>query len=280
MPSHPIDQALSRSWLLVNANRPADFDRAARSDADQVILDIEDAVDPAHKRTARAEVAEWLDRPDQCAWVRINDVTSEFWEDDIELLRGRPGLIGIVLAKTETVQHIADTVSHLGNALPIIALVESALGIEEAPAIARQPGTFRLAFGSGDYRRDTATAATDLAMAYPRTRLTIASRIGNLPGPIDGPTTSADPGTVREHTTLAQSLGMTGRLCLTAPQTGLVNEAMGPSITDISWAQSFLKEFDDAGRILRDGSDKPRLYQAKRITRLAAAYRLTPDPAG
>ena len=49
------------------------------------------------------------------------------------------------------------------------------------------------AFGSGDYRRDTGTSADDLAMAYPRSRLVVASRIGNLPGPIDGPTVGSQP---------------------------------------------------------------------------------------
>jgi citrate lyase beta subunit len=58
-----------------------------------------------------------------------------------------------------------------------------ALGIEEARAIASAPGAFRLAFGSGDYRRDTGTSVDNMAMAYPRSRLVVASRIGNLPGP-------------------------------------------------------------------------------------------------
>ena len=42
-------------------------------------------------------------------------------------------------------------------------------------------GVIRLAFGSGDYRRDTGASADELAMAYPRSRLVVASRIGDLP---------------------------------------------------------------------------------------------------
>jgi len=102
LPVRPVDATISRLWLLVNGARPETFADAVASAADQVILDVEDAVDPGSMR-----------------------------------------------------------------------------------------GAFRLAFGSGDYRRDTGASADDLAMAYLRSRLVVACRIGNLPGPIDGPTVSS-----------------------------------------------------------------------------------------
>ncbi len=49
--------------------------------------------------------------------------------------------------------------------------------------IARAIGTFRLAFGAGDYRRDTGSSATPMALAYVRSQLVIASTLGGLPGP-------------------------------------------------------------------------------------------------
>jgi citrate lyase beta subunit len=70
-----------------------------------------------------------------------------------------------MLAKTESAEHVTETFDRLGGTVPVLALVESALGIEEAPSIARARGAFRLGFGSGDYRRDTGTSADDLAMA-------------------------------------------------------------------------------------------------------------------
>ncbi|MCX5046411.1 CoA ester lyase [Aldersonia sp. NBC_00410] len=273
-----IDHALSRSWLLVNAARPDDIARAVACDADQIILDIEDAVDPAYKDAARRATANWLDQSGNHAWVRINDASTEYWADDIADFRSRPGLVGVVLAKVESPQHITDTASRLGRDLPIVALIESALGIEAAAAIARTSGTSRLAFGSGDYRRDTGAAATDLAMSYPRSRLTIASRLGSLPGPIDGPTTGRDLDALHSHTALARSLGMTGRLCLSPGQTSVVNNAIGPSVDDIRWAHEFLADFRTAGGTVRDGSDKPRLEQATRITRLADAYGICASP--
>ncbi|MFP9075916.1 aldolase/citrate lyase family protein, partial [Enterococcus faecalis] len=75
------------------------FDAALASRADAVVLDIEDAVDPSHKSSARQDVAQWL-RGGGRAWVRINDVSSEFWADDVAELRNIPGLLGVMLAKT------------------------------------------------------------------------------------------------------------------------------------------------------------------------------------
>jgi len=76
-PSRTLDPAIARSWLLVNGARTDLFDAADRSRADQVILDIEDAVDPGRKPAARAAVVEWLEAGGR-AWVRINDRSSAF----------------------------------------------------------------------------------------------------------------------------------------------------------------------------------------------------------
>lgn len=267
----PIDYSLSRSWLLVNGDRPGDFADATASEADQVIFDLEDAVAPARKASARERVADWLARAGNSGWVRINDADSEFWSDDVARLRSCPGVLGVVLAKVESAAHIYDTISAFDGRVRVIALVESALGVEEATAIARS-GTVRLAFGSGDYRRDTGTAATDLAMTYARSRLTNSSRAARLPNPIDGPTPGTDIALLRTQTAAAREHGMTGRLCLFGEQARVVNEAMSPTGADVDWAREFLADFALAGGQVRDGSDKPRLHEAGRITRLASAY--------
>lgn len=253
------------------ATAPDRFDPARRSRADQVILDLEDAVDPAAKPAARSTVVSWL-ADGGSAWVRINDVTTEHWADDVEELRGLPGLQGVMLAKTESPAQVTDTWHRLGGHTPVIALVESALGIEEATSIAKAQGAFRLAFGSGDYRRDTGTSADTLAMAYPRSRLVVASRVGQLPGPIDGPTVGSAHAILREQSQVAVSLGLTGKLCLDTEQLPVINEVISPTPTDVAWAQDFLDDFEARGRVIRDGSDLPRLGRAQKIQRLAQAF--------
>ncbi len=268
---------LARSWLLVNAARPDDFAPAVASCADQVVLDLEDAVDPSRKERAREHVLAWLDASvDRPVWVRINDRASAFWDADVDALRGRRSLAGVMLAKAEHPEHVTETFDRLRGASPVLALVESALGVEEAVAIARARGVFRLAFGSGDYRRDTGTSADDLAMAYPRSRLVVASRVGGLPGPIDGPTVGTAHRALRESAETAVSLGLTGKLCLDVEQLPVLNEAISPTPSDVAWARAFLADFEARDRVVRDGSDLPRLGRAQKVERLAEAFGVEP----
>nr|WP_235915302.1 CoA ester lyase [Puerhibacterium puerhi] len=262
--------------MLLSALRTDLFDAAQLSRADQVILDCEDAVDDSLKDSAREGVLEWLAAGGR-AWVRINERSSAAWADDVAALRDAPGLVGVMLAKTESPDEVIDTVQRLGGHLPVIALVESALGIEDAVSIARAPGVFRLAFGSGDYRRDTGAANEPLAMAYPRSRLVTASRIGGLTGPIDGPTVGTSHPLVREQSADAVALGMTGKLCLDLEQPAVVNECFSPSPADVAWALDFLADFEASGGVIRDGSDKPRLGRARLIQERAQLFRVNPS---
>ena len=278
MQQHPprsVSAEIARSWLLVAATRPESFDAAEASRADQIILDIEDAVDPRRKDDARADVVAWLSGGGT-GWVRVNDRTSDFWSGDVDALVGLPGLRGVMLAKTEAAAHVSETFDRLHGATPVIALVESALGIEEAASIARARGAYRLAFGSGDYRRDTGTSSDDLAMAYPRSRLVVASRVGNLPGPIDGPTVGTSHPVLREQGAMAVALGMTGKLCLDIDQLPIINEVISPTRSDVAWARDFLADFESRGGVIRDGSDLPRLGRAQKIDKLALAFGVEP----
>jgi citrate lyase subunit beta/citryl-CoA lyase len=163
-PERNIPAEIARSWLLVNAMKTELFDQSAVSRADSIILDIEDAVDPSQKDVARENIVNWLSGGGR-AWVRINDATSPFWADDLAGLRGTPGLLGVMLAKTESADQVTESFHRMDGKTPVIPLVESALGIEEANHIAKAQGAFRLAFGSGDFRRDTGMANTQEAMA-------------------------------------------------------------------------------------------------------------------
>lgn len=274
-----IDSEISRSWLLVNALKPENFDRAHASMADEIVLDIEDAVDPTRKGEALENVIRWLS-DGGVAWVRINDYTTEFWEQDCRALSVVTNLKGVMLAKTEAGEQVVDTFKLLDEGKPVLALVESALGIEDARQIAEARGAFRLAFGSGDYRRDTGTSADETAMSYPRSRLVVASRVGRLPGPIDGPTVGTSYPVLREKSEITVALGMTGKLCLDLDQTPIINEVISPTRSDVTWARDFMADFDARGRVIRDGSDLPRLGRAEKINKLAIAFGVEPLPSG
>lgn len=269
-----IGPELARSWLLVNASYPDRFEAAMASAADVVVLDIEDAVAPKDTAAARQHVLDFFASGRQ-AWVRINGFGTQWWEDDCRALADCEGMIGVVLAMVESPEHVAKTAALLAPGQKIVALVETARGVQNLPAIAGARSTYRLAFGIGDYRRDTGFADDPVALAYTRSQFTIASRAANLPGPIDGPAVGALGVKLADAAAVTGQFGMTGKLCLMPEQCELVNEILSPSVEDMLWALDFLAEYEAAGGEIRNGSDLPRLARANKILGLAGAFGLS-----
>lgn len=264
---------LSRSWLLINAANEVDFAPGLASEADSVIFDLEASVPDSQKTSARESVMDALNGG-MTAWVRISPTTSPHWEDDVTALAQADGLRGVMLAETERPDQVTYTAMRLRAGTPVIALVESALGVENAAQIASAPGTFRLAFGTNDFRKDVGVSAEPMALAYARSRLVVASRVGGLPGAIDGPTeANADPGAIAEACRVTASLGMTGKLSLNRAQVELVNEGLSPSDDEVSWARELI-EAHERGASIGDGSYLPRLARAQKIASLADSYGL------
>ncbi|OBA80025.1 aldolase [Mycobacterium sp. 1164966.3] len=264
-----IDPVLARSWLLVNGAHADRFEPATQSTADIVVLDIEDAVAPKDKVAARRNVVQWLGAG-KTDWVRINGFGTSWWADDLAALAGS-SVGGVMLAMVESVDHVTETALRLPN-VPIVALVETARGLERITEIAAAKGTFRLAFGIGDFRRDTGFGEEPATLAYARSRFTIAAKAANLPSAIDGPTIGSNALKLIEATAVSTEFGMTGKICLTPDQCSVVNEGLSPSQDEISWAKEFFAEFERDGREIRNGSDLPRIARATKILNLARAY--------
>jgi citrate lyase subunit beta / citryl-CoA lyase len=169
------------------------------------------------------------------------------------------------------VDHVVETAKRLPN-VPIVALVETARGLERITEIAAAKGTFRLAFGIGDFRRDTGFGEDTATLAYARSRFTIAAKAANLPSAIDGPTIGSNPLKLIEATAVSAEFGMTGKICLSPEQCSVVNEGLSPSQDEISWAKEFFAEFERDGGEIRNGSDLPRVARATKILELARAY--------
>ncbi|GAC83958.1 HpcH/HpaI aldolase/citrate lyase family protein [Gordonia paraffinivorans] len=270
-----IDPVLARSWLLVNGAHYAKFEPASRSRADIVVLDIEDAVAPKDKVTARDNVVRWIGPKDGSGpgagdWVRINGFGTPWWADDLAAL-AETAVGGVMLAMVESVDHVTETANRLPG-LPIVALVETARGLERISEIASAKGTFRLAFGIGDFRRDTGFGDDPLTLAYARSRFTIAAKAAHLPSAIDGPTVGSSALKLSEATAVSAQFGMTGKICLTPAQCAPVNEGLSPSQDEITWAKEFFAEFERDGGEIRNGSDLPRIARATKILDLARAY--------
>ena len=264
---------LSRSWLFVNASKPELFASGQTSDADSIIFDLEAAVPDDQKDTARANVVSALENG-MVGWVRVNNTWTHHWEEDLDALSGLPGLRGIMLPNTEEPEQVTLTSIRAGVGMPILALIETALGLENATRIASAAGTFRLAFGVNDFRNDTGIGDDPVALAFARSRLVIASRVGGLAGAIDGPSSpGAGKSTVSSDCAWTMKMGMTGKLVLSEAQVPYVNEGLAPSEEDRAWAREMLEEAEHADGIT-DGSYLPRMARAKKIASLADSYGL------
>ena len=264
-----IDPVLARSWLLVNGAQYDRFAPAARSRADIVVLDIEDAVAPQGKVAARENVVRWL-AGGHSDWVRVNGFGTQFWADDLDMLSDT-SVGGVMLAMVESVDHVTETAKRLPG-VPIVALVETARGLERITEIAATKGTFRLAFGIGDFRRDTGFGEHPTTLAYARSRFTIAAKAAHLTGAIDGPTVGSSALKLSEATAVSAEFGMTGKICLTHDQCPTVNEGLSPSQEEITWAKEFFAEYERDGGEIRNGSDLQRIARATKIIKLARDY--------
>lgn len=218
----PVETA--RSWLMLSGRTQIDLTAQVRATAaDVVVVDLEDHVPESEKPAARERMRAWLDGEGE-AWVRIDARSTDFWAPAVAALKDAPGLQGIILAKTESAAQAHDTVEAFPN-VPVVALIESGLGLQQVDVIARS-GVARLGFGTGDFRRDTRLASPS-ALAYPRTRIAIASAATGLPGPIDGGTSGTDPASIRLQAGVAIEFGFTGKFALKEEQIAPLHESFG-----------------------------------------------------
>jgi citrate lyase subunit beta/citryl-CoA lyase len=250
--------------LFVPGTRPERFPKAAASGADSVIIDFEDAVAPEHKLTARACLRAAILPVDIEICVRINPVRTPWHLQDIEALAGLK-LSMVMLAKTESAGDIGAVAAATG--LPVIALIETAVGLAAAREIANEPATMRLAFGSIDFCTDIGASHTREALLAARCELVLASRLANLPPPIDGVTTALDDAVMlQDDAAYALNLGFGGKLCIHPRQIAAVRTGFMPTDADIGWARRILAVVE-GGAVSVDGTmvDAPVRLRARQI---------------
>ncbi len=260
-----ISPELARSCLLV----PGTVTGEQRGPIpDITVWDLEDGVPAELKGAARERVAARLDG--EPAWVRIGDAASASWSDDLTSIGRHPGLLGIVLAKAEGAHDVQRTADRLPRNLPIVPMIESGAALELVSEIARHPATLRLAFGVGDFRRDTGIGDDPIALAYPRSRMVVASAAAGIASPIDGPS-RCEPDSLADAVRHGRTMGLGGKLVLDRAQLDTVNRELSPSSDEIAWAVGLLDAPAPSGI---DGSYAPTMARARRVVQLATEYGL------
>jgi citrate lyase subunit beta / citryl-CoA lyase len=266
--------ALPRTYLFVPGDRPERFAKALATEADAVIVDLEDAVLPAAKPAARDAVSAFLataaDRGRLV--VRINDESTAWFDDDLALLASR-GVPTVMLPKAERVE----TVARLRAACPaiaVLALVESARGVVAAEALAAAPGVQRLVFGTLDFALDLDMTPDPGALDPVASRLAIASRAAGIASPVAGVTTAIDDeALLLADLARARAFGFGAKLCIHPKQVAPLHAALRPTEADLAWARRVLAAAAASpGAVQLDGRmvDRPVIERARRLVERAA----------
>ena len=256
---------LARSFLFVPGDRSDRFAKALSSGADVVICDLEDAVSISRKEYARTETSKWLDSGGS-AIVRINAVNSPEFPADCLALLGRVGVRALMVPKSEDPEALKALHHEFGGKIPIIALIETALGLFRVHEISEVPGVVRLAFGSIDFAFDIDASNDSHALDIARFKLVMASRVAGLVAPIDGVTTDLDnPDVTASAAKTARDLGFGGKLCIHPTQIEIVNKTFMPTSDEIRQAQEILSGSSDSGAYRLRGQmvDKPVVDRAR-----------------
>jgi citrate lyase subunit beta/citryl-CoA lyase len=262
--------ALPRTYLFVPGDRPERIAKALATEADAVVIDLEDAVLPAAKPAARDSVAQVLAGlgPDHLARVvvRINDDATPWHDADVALLAAHR-VQQVMLPKAERV----DTIARLRLACPgiaVLALVESARGVLAAEAIAMAPGVQRLVFGTIDFALDLDLSGDPLGLDYAAGRLALASRAAGIEAPVAGVTTAlSDEIALRADVARARAHGFAAKLCIHPSQVAIVHAALAPTAEELAWARRVVEATaQSSGAVQLDGRmiDKPVIERARR----------------
>lgn len=264
-----------RSYLFVPGDRPERFAKALASGADAVVIDLEDAVSPVAKDTARSSLREWLDQQASAerhpVVVRINAPDTDWFADDLRACEA-PAVGCVMVPKAERAEDLARIAVRLGK--PLIALVETAVGFDNLRAVACAAGVQRLAFGSIDFQLDTGITGDDEELLFFRSQMVLTSRIAGLAAPVDGVSTSlSDSQVVLADSQRARRLGFGGKLCIHPMQIETVNRSFSPSANEIAWAKRVLAAAyaSQGAAVAVDGKmiDKPVILRAETILRQA-----------
>lgn len=280
------DIALARSLLFTPATRPERFAKAAATSADGLIIDLEDAVGPGDKDSARTAVMQWLrtregmTRPDFLVCLRINPASTVFGLRDllalVELAAQGHAPDAVVLPKVECAADVDLIARHLratgpvGAAVALMALIESALGVENAAAIARASPQLRsLAFGAVDLSADLGSDASWDAMLVHRATVVRSAAAAGL-GVLDVPWLAIDDlAGLQTECERVRALGFTGKLAIHPKHADTIGRAFTPTASEFEYAQGVLDAYTAAkggvctfrGKML----DEPVVRSARKV---------------
>ena len=285
-----VEQArprLHRSELAVPGSNPSLFEKSAKSKADIIFLDLEDAVAPSDKEPARRNVIAALNDVDwgtKTMTVRINGLDTHYmYRDVVDVVETCPRLDMILIPKVGVAADVyaidmlvtqIETAKKRSKRIGFEVLIETALGMANVEAIAKSsPRLEAMSFGVADYAASTRARTTVIGGVNPdygvladkdaeggrnyfwadqwhaaQTRMLIACRAYGL-RPIDGPFGDfSDRDGYLAAAKRAAVLGYEGKWAIHPSQIELANGVFTPSKAEVTKAQRILEAMDQAAK--------------------------------
>ena len=242
---------MKRSMLFIPGNTPNLLINGDRLGADMVIFDLEDAVSPDEKDSARILVRNtlrYMGFKGLKTIVRINSVDTAYWKKDLdEIMKYGPDMV--MLPKSGTADDVREADAYMSkletelglavNSVRLMPLIETALGVENAFAIATATKRVSAIFlGAEDLTADLRCKRTKEGreIEYARTRLVAAARAAGV-DVYDTPFTDVnDDEGMRKDAEVAKALGFTGKASISPRHVDIINEVFSPSEKDVSYA--------------------------------------------
>lgn len=242
-------RAVPRSFLYVPGHRSDLVDKAGRSGADALVVDLEDAVGPADKDLARAAVSGWLGsaRPAPERWVRI---AGDVLDADLQALADHaPDGLFLADCRAQGLDRLESWLADSGaDGCRVVGLVEDAAGLGEVPQLGRFPHLLTVGIGMVDLlaelrisRRATA------AVAALQLDVVVGAAVAGLAAPVAPTSTDfRDLDTFRATTEALVDAGFRSRTAIHPAQVMVVNDVLTPTADEIAEAQDVLDRFDRA----------------------------------
>lgn len=282
------DRPLRRSLLFFPASRPDRFAKAMASGADSVCIDLEDAVAPAEKESAREAALGLLaaEPPGRARVVlRINSPRSPAGlRDLVALLERAPAELDLLLPKVESPEEVRWVEEALSPACPglrLLPMIETPRGVSAADEIARASARVDLLMlGGVDLAAATGAAMSGDALLFARSRLVYAAAAAEVDAMDTVSIELRDVETLAREAASAAELGFTGKAAIHPSQIDPIHRAFSPSAEEVDRAREIVAAFEEAGgRVFQLHGrlvELPVVRRARRTLALAAAD----EPAG
>ena len=282
-----VTPRLHRSELAVPGSNPNLFEKAAKSAADIIFLDLEDAVAPDDKETARKNIIAGLNDIDwgsKTLMLRINGLDTHYmYRDVVDVVESCPRLDMILIPKVGVAADVyaidmlvtqIEAAKKRSKRIGFEVLIETALGMANVEAIAQSsPRLEAMSFGVADYAASTRARTTVIGGVHPeygvltdkdsagkrdyfwadpwhgaQTRMMVACRAYGL-RPIDVPFGDFnDPEGFKAAARRAAVLGYEGKWAIHPSQIALANEVFTPTVAEITKAQRIMEAMAQAAK--------------------------------